>query len=90
MVNVDSFYKIEINNFDFLYDRRKTDKSKLYNIINYYCKENCWFEGHNKQSKSFFEIELMKNLNFSRIDFLGNTADRGVRPNFLLTKKSEI
>jgi len=65
---------------------KHVDKTKLYDIINYYCVEKCWFEGHNKQSQSFFEKELVKNLKFSEIKFLGNTTDRGIRPNFLLTK----
>jgi 2-polyprenyl-3-methyl-5-hydroxy-6-metoxy-1,4-benzoquinol methylase len=63
---------------------KHVDKTKLYDIINYYCKEKLWFEGHNKQSKSFFDKELLKNLKFSKIDFLGNTKDRGIRPNFCL------
>jgi len=63
---------------------KHVDKVKLYDIINYYCKEKCWFEGHSRQSQSFFEKELSENLKFSQIKFLGNTIDRGIRPNFLL------
>ena len=66
---------------------KHVDRFKLYDIINYYCKNSCWFEGHNKQSQQFFEKELSRYLNFSKIDFMGNTTDRGVRPNFLLTEK---
>jgi len=65
---------------------KHVDKKKLYDIINFYCKEKCWFEGHNKQTKEFFEIELLKNLKFNKIEFLGYTKDRGKRVNFILKK----
>ncbi len=56
--------------------------SILWDIINYYCQETCWFEGHANQNKNKVESMLRTNLNFSNIEFLGNTTDRGIRANF--------
>lgn len=76
------------NKFDYVFSLsiwKHVNKSNLYDIINYYCSDKCWFEGHNKQQELFFEKELSKNLKFSQIKFLGYTKDRGKRANFLLT-----
>ena len=66
---------------------KHVNKKNLYDIINYFCKKDCWFEGHNKQTKEFFEPELSKNLKFNKIKFLGYSTDRGTRPNFILKDK---
>ena len=52
---------IGIEKFDYVFALsvwKHVNKKKLYDIINYYCREICWFEGHNKQTKDFFEIKL--------------------------------
>jgi len=68
---------------------KHVNKDNLYSIINYFCKEVCWFEGHNKQTEVFLKTELLKNLKFSKIDFLGYSIDRGKRPNFVLRNELE-
>ena len=58
----------------------------LFDIINFYTKEICWFEGHNKQGVEKIKKLLEDNLNFKQINFLGYTNDRGIRPNFKMIK----
>ena len=58
----------------------------LFDIINFYTKEICWFEGHNRQETKKIKKLLEDNLNFKYIDFLGYTNDRGIRPNFKMIK----
>ena len=65
---------------------KHVNNEALFNIINYYCKEKCWFEAHNKQKKELVEAQLKKRLNFDQIAYLGDTLDRGVRANFVLSK----
>lgn len=63
------------------------DKQKLCDIINYFCKESCWFEGHHKQLEGPLKKELSKYLNFSKIEFLGICEDRGYRTNLIIMDK---
>ena len=58
----------------------------LFDIINFYTKIACWFEGHNRQDAKKIKKLLEDNLNFKQINFLGYTNDRGLRPNFELKK----
>ena len=65
------------------------DKQKLWDVINAYCKDVCFFEDNApSRVKSLDRIEqiLTQNLNFSQVDFLGFTTDRGVRAVFRLTR----
>lgn len=63
-------------------------KPILWEMINYYCTDICWMEGHNKENGKEEEIkkELTENLMFSDLSFLGNTKDRGIRPTFRMVK----
>jgi len=65
-------------------------KQVLFDIINFYTKEVCWFEGHNNQNPNKIENLLRDNLNFKSIKFLGHTNDRGSRPNFKMIKNEAI
>jgi len=61
---------------------KHVNSESLFEIINFYTKDVCWFEGHNKQNEIKIEKLLTKNLVFKKIEFLGCTTDRGTRPNF--------
>jgi 2-polyprenyl-3-methyl-5-hydroxy-6-metoxy-1,4-benzoquinol methylase len=63
-------------------------KPILWSMINYYCTDTCWMEGHNKEKGKEEKIkkELTENLIFSDLSFLGNTKDRGIRPTFRMVK----
>lgn len=54
----------------------------LFEVIDFYTKDTCWFEAHNKQNETKIKSILTKNLMFKEIEFLGYTTDRGIRPNF--------
>jgi 2-polyprenyl-3-methyl-5-hydroxy-6-metoxy-1,4-benzoquinol methylase len=69
------------------------DKRKLSNIINYYTKETCWFEGHSEESSAYnrppkdhgkTKEQIEKMLNYNSIEQLENTTDRNTRLNFKL------
>ena len=65
------------------------DQQKLWEIINAYCAKVCLFEDNcpsRVRSLERIESTLKENLNFSSIEFLGFTTDRGVRAVFRLTK----
>lgn len=65
------------------------DRQKLWDVINTYCKDVCFFEDNApSRVKSLDRIEqiLIQNLNFSQVEFLGFTTDRGVRAVFRLTR----
>lgn len=57
----------------------------LFEIINFYTKDICWFEAHSKQNTTKIISILTKNLVFKKIETLGYTTDRGTRPNFKIT-----
>lgn len=63
-------------------------KPILWEMINYYCIDTCWMEGHNKERGKEEEIrkELESNLIFSSLDYLGESIDRGTRPTFRMKK----
>lgn len=61
---------------------KHVDQKKLFELINFYTGDICWFEGHSKQKKEYIHSILAKNLELNSIHFLGYTTDRGVRPNF--------
>ena len=61
---------------------KHVNSKHLFEIINFYTKDTCWFEGHSKQSETNIEQLLVKNLIFKELEFLGCTTDRGTRPNF--------
>ena len=62
-------------------------KPILWDMVNYYCTDTCWFEGHNKQKEDGVKTELMSGLSsFSSFDFIGYINDEGVRPIFRITK----
>lgn len=74
------------NKFDYVFALsmlKHVDNKALFDIINYYTKEKCWIEGHNKQDKDEIHGLLENNLNVKEIKFLGYTYDRGIRPNFV-------
>jgi SAM-dependent methyltransferase len=62
-------------------------EQNLADIINYYTKEICWFEGHGWDTKHKIEQYLGSILNYSKIIHLGETNDRSVRQNFKLFYK---
>ena len=77
------------NKFDYVFALsilKHVDQKALFDIINFYTKEICWFEGHNKQSKEKIQKILEDNIECKEIKFLGYTTDRGVRPNFIIKK----
>jgi len=51
------------------------DKKVLWNIINYYCGDTCWFEGHKRNTREELEENLLLNLNAKKIEFIGNIKD---------------
>jgi 2-polyprenyl-3-methyl-5-hydroxy-6-metoxy-1,4-benzoquinol methylase len=51
------------------------DKKVLWNIINNYCSDICWFEGHKRNTKEELEKELLSNLHAKKIEFIGNIKD---------------
>jgi len=61
---------------------KHVNSNSLFKIINFYTKDTCWFEGHNKQNEIKIKKLLTNNLTFKEIEFLGHTTDRGTRPNF--------
>ena len=61
---------------------KHVNKNILFEIINFYTKDICWFESHSKQDRTKIEKMLRKNLTFKEIKFLGYTNDRGIRSNF--------
>lgn len=64
-------------------------QQRLWEIINTYCAKVCFFEdNYPSRVKSLDHLQnlLRENLNFSSIEFLGFTTDRGVRSVFRLTK----
>jgi len=63
------------------------DQEKLWEIVNMYCSDVCYFEDNSpSRVKSLERIEqiLRANLRFSSLEFLGYTTDRGVRPVYRL------
>jgi SAM-dependent methyltransferase len=78
---------IGVDKFDYVFALAiwgTVKKPILWEMINYYCADTCWMEGHNKERGKEEEIrqELEDNLIFSNLEFLGNTEDRGTRPTF--------
>ncbi len=47
------------------------DKNVLWNIINNYCGDICWFEGHKGDSREEIQEVLISNLKTKQIDFIG-------------------
>lgn len=62
------------------------EHKKIFEIINYFCKEFCWFEGHAKDDSATMHKILKDNLDHKMVEFLGFTTDRNQRPNFLIEK----
>lgn len=65
------------------------EKQKLWDIINRYCTKVCFFEDNAPSRINSLEqikIILEKNLDFSKIEFMGFTTDRGVRAVFRMEK----
>tara|TARA_Y100000034_G_scaffold126778_1_gene178536 strand:- start:1134 stop:1739 length:606 start_codon:yes stop_codon:yes gene_type:complete len=82
---------IGVEKFDYIFALAiwgTVKKPILWSVINYYCTDTCWMEGHNKEKGKEKKIqnELNNNLTFSNLEFLGNTKDRGIRPTFKMTK----
>ncbi len=63
------------------------EKPILWDMINYYCTDTCWFEGHHKQKEDGVKAALMSGLSFSNFDFIGYSNDKGVRPNFRIWER---
>lgn len=72
------------------------EHQKIWDVLNQYTGELCWFEGHNingkygDQTRQYIERELTANLNTDKIQFLGYTNDdkRRQRANFKMQWKS--
>ena len=58
------------------------DKNVLWNIINHYCGDTCWFEGHKRNNRKDLEENLLLNINAKKIEFIGNIKDHVCRAIF--------
>jgi 2-polyprenyl-3-methyl-5-hydroxy-6-metoxy-1,4-benzoquinol methylase len=59
-----------------------SNRDVLWKIINHYCNDVCWFEGHKRNSKEEIQNALTSNLKAKCIDFIGNIKDHVKRPVF--------
>ncbi|MHA1469759.1 MAG: hypothetical protein ACTSSP_04275, partial [Candidatus Asgardarchaeia archaeon] len=61
------------------------DKNVLWNIINRYCGDTCWFEGHRRNSREELQEVLSLNVKAKKIEFIGNIRDHVRRSIFKCT-----
>jgi len=58
------------------------DKKVLWDIINHYCRDACWFEGHKRNKKEDIEKYLNINVHAKKIKYIGNIKDHVSRSVF--------